>query len=427
MIKFKIIFCLIFIIFIASVLADNINFNIAKENYNSFETFQSGINFEVELAKDLSVSNIKLLDNNGRNIDVSKKFIKLNSSYYFVYFDLPKINEGVYSFGVYDIFYNDKGISKKLSFFKNFNVLNNTDNLIRINPGFVFNKVYDYDENPFTLILKNNGENNVAVELKSDNNFLSFSSSKFILNKDSNNNINVNTILYNKEGSKFNGNIIVEYSGNKYIIPIFIERIFRQNENKINKSVDSVVVNRTIVKSAFLILGDVYGNNFLGNYTINSKGNEYFDVSIVNNGDISFTNVSISVDNSLRDIIFFDKKYFSYIPQYGIISLSLSVGNLSENYSGKFFLKSNEAKDFVLPVYVYKKIEDIKNETKIENKANESLIFEKKEEKKSFGFVWIIVAVIILLLLFLIYYIYKKNKPKEKDFNNFIDEIKGRR
>jgi len=423
----KFIFVIFLIIFSHSVFA-NSEIKVERQDYSSFETLQAGIKFQYPLSKNLDISNIKLMNNNF-NIQVSKRLIKLNSQEYYIYFDLPQINPGIYDFGVYDYFYNENETTKKGSNSIKINIINNTENLISINPGFVLAKTNDYDEVPFTLLIKNNGNNNVDININTEGNFLSIQQNKFLLTKKSSKNININTVLYNKEASNFSGKVIVNYNSNSYLIPVFINRLSTKIKPEPNLTViaNNTKSDNNVEIKDYLVIADLYGNPLDKNYTINPK-NEKFELSLVNNGDLILSDVSLELTGNIKDVIKLSKVSFDYFPAYGIIPLDGELEDINGNYSGYLSVKSKESKEFVLPIFLYSDAEIVvkeDNKTIIINQSSNNLVIVK-EEKNPF-ILWIVILIILLIIVLLIFYLRRKSKPKQDEFERFMDSVKSRR
>ncbi len=429
------------LILIPIVFANNVDIKLYRNNYNSLETFQADINTNVQLSKDLSFSNIKLLDVNGNNIGVSKRLIKINKSEYKVYFNLPQLNDDKYTFSVSRFFYNLNGVTKEDSSNVNFDIINNKQDVLSINPGYVFGNVVDYDESPFTLVLKNSGDNSLDVNIKTEGNFLSLSQSTFSLASLSSKTINVNTLLYNKKGDSFTDKIIIQYNTLSYEIPAIIKRtltksMVEQNLTKVTNQTNITKLNNTvenitpvIVKEDVLEIGDPYGN-VIKNISLYGYKGKTTEFSFVSNADLTLHGINLTVNGDIKNIISFEPSYLSSLPSYGIYPTNLIIKDITKNYTGTITVKSKEVKEFSLPVYItFEKLQE-NNVDLIHNKTinNQSVIIRTVTvESNSTTLLWILLGSIIFIILLLIYYLHKKNKPREEEFGRFIDAAKNRR
>ncbi len=425
---------LLFILF-PFITAGEVDFKLAKATYKPLETFQSDIRVNVPLSKDLAISNIKLTDSNGNNVELAKRLIKLNASEYYTYFDLPKLSDGIYTVGVYDIYYGVGSGTKKGSFTVNFNVISSTEDVLSINPAFVLSRVFDYDETPFTLTIKNLGQNNLDVNIETDWDFLSVQQKSFSLVSGGSKSVTVNTLLYNKEGNHFSGELFVKYSDLQYIIPINVERTLTEqkvqpNMTNITKPVKPVE-NITTAKKAILVLGDAYGNSLGDNITLIVSRGGKFEYSLTSNSDLVVHDIHVVINGDAKEIAAISKDKVKTISSYGIIPLDLEIKDLDKNYSGKIVVTSKDAKNFEIPIYIYyqpSKIIEDKNETVVSNQTMVDTQFgDSKQKKGSNAFMWILILIVILLIIFLIYYLYKRSKPKREEFEEFIEKARSRR
>jgi len=172
----KILILLLFLIPIAN--AQEITINLAKNNYNNYETIQADILMNLSLAEKITASNFGLIDKNNITIPVSIFLDELSKNHYYVYFNIPKIQNDTYYFIVKNVKYLDNYL-KKMSKTQEF-YLNDFDS-ISIYPGIFNNKISG------TLKITNHGQKTNITIISKELNL----NQKFVLNDNYNLNLNI--------------------------------------------------------------------------------------------------------------------------------------------------------------------------------------------------------------------------------------------
>src|SRR3989344_3135569 len=423
----KIYYFLILLLIIPIVNAD-IEYKVYKDNYSPLETLQGEILIiNVTLNRDLTTNNIKLYDNNENNILLSKNFLKINNTYFF-YFDLPQTS-GEYNLVLNDFYYTKDGAITKGEIKKQI-IIVNSSNSVSIKPGFYYNKLKSYEETKFTITIKNNGNNTENFEII-DNEYIRVNFKKFNIGSKQVKIIEANTNLFNKKESNINKELEIKYTTGNYKIPIIIERtginIIENNTTIINDTKISVISYDNA-----LILNDEFGAELpLIKLRSNTNVTSYANLSLKNKLNIKITDINVKLTNNLGDVVQVYPIIIDEINSKDERSILITVNknkNLERNYTGNIEFKSKEGATLSIPFTIIlnnPKTTTIQDNTPQSNTLkNNTLVIQPKKDKNTYF--WIYVIVFFLLIILLIFYVYKKGKPKEKEFNEFIDRVKNR-
>ncbi|MAG47866.1 hypothetical protein CL617_04630 [archaeon] len=117
------------IFLISSVNAANIDIITPKDDYLAKETFQAEIILNIDSLSKISTNNLKLINETNSIIPVQYFLEQLTNKHYFIYFNLPNIDQGIYKFQLDNIQYKLDNSLKIESPFKEFNIK-------KLNPGF---------------------------------------------------------------------------------------------------------------------------------------------------------------------------------------------------------------------------------------------------------------------------------------------------
>ena len=416
MINRTILILLIFILSTLTIYAEPINIKIYRTEYSIGETFQADIIINTNITKELQTNNIKLLKEDGNVINLPLTLIKKDDNY-FTYFNVPQLNPGNYKLEIPDIYYYQDELLKKDTFSKSFQIKERKENIISINPGYYKNIVRDYDESPFSLIINNNGNNSVEINLETNNDIIDLTQKKFNLNPNSRKILNIGTILYNKEGNNFNGNILI----NRMLTKIE-NNITAQNKTMKNNTTQIIITNQNFdVK-----IGDAFGGKIENiNLTTSKKETFNADLSIINNMNFSLNNITLEVTENLKDIIEISPVSLDNLGSEVIYPINIVVNknkNLDKDYVGNISININSKFVYSIPfsIYLKKEVQPIKINNTINNEVNITRITATPKDKNNFG-IWILLSIVVLILLILIIYFYTKTKNKPKnEFDDFI-------
>src|SRR3989338_1639304 len=385
--KTNILILTLFVLIIPLSTAQDAEIKIFKEEYKNFETLQGELIINnIQLSKDITLSNLKFTVNNLYNIAVSKNLIKVNSSYYLFYFNIPSLSNGSYNIIFLDIFYIKDGIAMKENFEKKIHV-NSENAAMSIKPGYYFTKIKYYEEAKFSLTVKSNLGLSQNIEVISDD-IIVPSTKKFILSPGQAKTIEVNSKIYSKQGEYFNTALQIKYENGNYSLPILILR-----------------------DRAETILNTTNQTNITGNAS-----------QIINNKTTSLKNLTVTFTNGISSVMSSNPDNILELKPKEKTQVTIDINknkNLDKNYTGELVVKSKEGAEArisveLIAVYTEKAPpEATKNETITPVKIYRKEIDNKKENRTAF---WIVVAITFLLFLIIMFIIYAKGKPKQREF-----------
>ena len=156
-----------------------------------------------------------------------------------------------------------------------------------------------------------------------------------------------------------------------------------------------------------------------------------YRISLKNKLNIKITDINVKLTNNLGDVVQVYPIIIDEINSKDERSILITVNknkNLEKNYTGNIEFKSKEGATLSIPFTIIlnnPKTTTIQDNTPQSNTLkNNTLVIQPKKDKNTYF--WIYVIVFFLLIILLIFYVYKKGKPKEKEFNEFIDRVKNR-
>ncbi|MBS3167817.1 hypothetical protein J4216_01700 [Candidatus Woesearchaeota archaeon] len=431
-----------FLLIISFVNASDFEINLYKNDYGSFETVQFEVFTNLSLNRDLSVSDIVLLDMNNNSLNIIKNKVKINNTFYAFYFDLPQVVSGEYMIGFKNINYIEKGILKRQDFFSNLKIVNKSS--VSIRPGYFYQAVNSGDEVPFVLVFSNKMNNSVSISLVAEGGFFSLDESNFNLAPDKSKNVQVRTSLFNKRASRFNGRILVDYGSGNYIIPFIIDTNYvekSENNNDTNvkpddlakKNIDLTGINDAI----YLTRGS--GIKLINISLPNTNIGDYYppgQIVVVNNASVDLHNLSYYTEGFDDDLFEIEPSKISFLSANNSISFSFGFKDSSNlkpgNYYGTLKVRSAENAFVSIPVSlnVLNKSINVQVDNEINNSVNNSFVeFNKTTIKNGdeggYGFILLFIFLIIFLLI--IFIVYRKMKPKKDKFEGFVESVQKRK
>ena len=162
----------LFIFFLNTVVADDININIQKDNYKVGETIIFEIKFNVDLVDPISISQIRVYDFSNSRQSVALTFIKIDEKRYYGYFDVPPLNFENYFLSLNGIEYFKDGKLKRENFNKSFNVVEGISDILSIFPGAYFKKIENWEQPWIDFKLENKGNNTLSFIPQVSDSFL---------------------------------------------------------------------------------------------------------------------------------------------------------------------------------------------------------------------------------------------------------------
>lgn len=430
---FKNIFGLIvlFLLVIPFATADDVNFKFYRDSYKSFETVQVEVKLEnITLSKDLGVQNLVLYDIENKSISLAKNIVKISNDFYVFYFDLPQLAEGSYFFGLNDVSYTKNGVSKFGDFFTNLNVVGGNTQVVSVRPAYVFTKVSGNQDTSFSLIINNKGSDNVDVVLDKEGDFFNLQQNSFSLDASASKSVNVLTSLGNN--ASFSGKIIVKYSDKFYEIPFVIERLGFVQKNIVEENKTIQIVEISNIKDPIYLttLTDKRLESLDISSTIDEVGALAASQLIVKNNagaDLHEVKYSFSGDVAGMFVIEPLKHELIGADDNMIIQLSLNkdYNFVPGLFSGSFDIQTKEGAGLKLLINI--EIMGVP-EVMPENKTIETVVINKTVEQppveKKGVSPFLILLIVVVILSIILFFIYRKTRPKQKEFEAFVDRVK---
>lgn len=400
------IYLLLFILLLPSVFAQEITSSLYQEIYQPGETLQ--LEFTTSnLVSEPSTANIKLFDSLNNEIKVAPFLLKIKPDNYFVYFDLPEnLADGSYRLVLNKLKVNVDGVLKEVNHEINFNLTKKTS-IVSISPAvFILNK-----DSELQVQLNNKGPL-VAVELTTSDfikhpytgseQLTGFSSRKFYFDAD------LTGIVYNTKGY-----ININYSNESYAIPVFI----------ITGSLEPIQAFEFITELTSL------------SRTLNKKEEVRGGLGIRNRLNEDLKDVYFELTGNLNEIIKLNITHVQAFESQSIIN-ELFIINKDKNpqldsYLGNFIVKS-EQYSASFPIYIqFREESEIPREevkTIKEEPVKEQELFALPppvpvsiEPESKLGFYLIIL--VLLVVAAIIYKLSRKSKQK-KSFKEYLSTIK---
>ena len=160
------------VLFSGFVSSQAVQVDFVKDSYLSGETVQAEVvadNVETSLK-----SNMLKLYQNGSFVSTSFNLIKLNSTYYYLYFDLDNDFSGGHELVFENVLFSENGSTHQSDFSFDLNVQVTNSSVFLINPGFVKADNLQFN-NLFYVYLFNQGDEFVNVGVNSEDSFIDFS------------------------------------------------------------------------------------------------------------------------------------------------------------------------------------------------------------------------------------------------------------
>ncbi len=434
---------IVFVLFLFPIYASDINFNLQKDNYKSFETVQLNIVIEnITLTKDLDINNLVLQDDSGKSFNLAKNVINIDNKNYYFYFDLPLLNQADYKIALVNVNYIKDNGFKVSNFFNNISVVSGDTQIVSVRPAYFLSKITSKQETSFTLFITNKGKDIVNINLQKSGDFFNLDAKEFNLAPGSTKNVNVVTSIFGKAGGNFTGDINIVYSGGSYKIPFLVFRTdFVENKNIANfTSISNVTNNVTVIKTEVNYDGLVLktlSDRIIKNLDIDLNVGDYYPPSQIilsNDAGIDLHNIKYLFNKDVKGIFDLQPNSLDFLENGKSETLLFSLNGSSHffagSYNGSLVFSSDERVGFSIPmkVRVFDNTKPIvENKNVVNSTVNNATVKTVVEEKSNFNFTWIVLVFFILIFLILIYFFYKKTKGKKDEFERFVDKVKNRR
>ncbi|HLC74123.1 MAG TPA: hypothetical protein VJH20_05820 [Candidatus Nanoarchaeia archaeon] len=391
-------------------LIDSFNY---REVYAAGETVQFEVVFDGILDKELGYSNLKLVNNVGSKINVQFNVEEINSSKYFVYFNLPNnLNEGTYRFVIHnvDMFYN--GEIYRVGFEDNFTVAKSNYS-IAIDPAFISL------QNPISYFNIRNNKNN-AVNLLIFGEHLIFETSNLTLGKLKDEDIQF-MATKNIYGDT---EIIIEYGDMLYKIPILV--LYRELQNNSTIVTPNLNISNITVANKSVIF--VEGSNII-NLSLFTNETISAPLRFYNNGNVDIKDLKVVVSEEISDLLVVNQSIFKSVKvgHFAFFEVYLNKYLMAEpgNYKGTIKLVSDVENDVIFVYLNYKTSEKqlpIKgNRTENYNQTNKTTVVGPIKEKSKNLKIIIFIGALIIAFTIIIFF-GRKNKPKDakKNFSYYL-------
>jgi hypothetical protein len=391
---------LFFVLLSGFVSSQAVNVDFVKDSFFSGETVQAevfvdGLEFNLE-------SNMLNLFQNDSSVSINPHLIKINSSYYYLYFDLDEEFSGNHNLIFEDVIFSENGSTYQSDFSFSFDVQETNSSIFSISPGFV--KADDLQfNNLFYVYLFNNRDEEIDVVLNSEYSFIDLSSTLVHLNGGSSGFFTIylsELLVSNESDIKF----VDIFSGSfGYNLPVW----FGNTEDVVEVSGDGVYF---VEGSEFFDVTVEKGETLSGGYVRFENG---FDYAV----DLEF-----SLTGNLDDVIELEFESLENVEPSEIVSLGIEVfGSEAGSYEGYVILNGSNFEDnFLIKVTVLDVVREIVlNDTVGDNVSggdvvDDSEVPEDEEEKSEFKFgTWFWVALFVLAIGLFMFIRYKKKKVKK--------------
>jgi hypothetical protein len=128
--------------------------SLAKTSYQNQETLQAEINPSFNIENDLTISKITLKKSN-KIYPINPVLTKLSTNRYYLYFNLPNLENGVYTLNIEDLDYIEENQLKRITLSKEFRVDNQHQFFDQIKENYETNSLSDKELALTALSLKN--------------------------------------------------------------------------------------------------------------------------------------------------------------------------------------------------------------------------------------------------------------------------------
>lgn len=405
----KVLIFLIFLFLAGVVSAADFEINFLRDNYAAKDSVQVLVLNNLTLVNDIGFGNVKLYRD--ERIPLSLNLYKIDDGY-FIFFDLPGLEKGDYSFIIGDLSYVEGGVLKKGNFTKNLTV-ESLNYSLSVFPMFLSLDL-DYWERPrLSLRLRNNLDDvNVSIN---GNDFIKPRVSEIKLKRNEEYLLLVDIDQNAIEGFDAKGDLVIDY-GYVYKIPIYVHKRLKGR----------LVENITIVKEDVVVIKE--GLRFVAqvdavNRSINESTMLEGALSFKNFADVTLHNLRFNLTNDLGNVVRMEYNGLDFIDpgeeRYVVLFVNEDT-NIDRDYNGRLVITTKEGVSAEFPIYLHFK-ESVK-EVKIEEEPviNYSDILPERKEEESNLVLYIVIVVFIGLLIVAASYFYRKGKGEKKRFEDLF-------
>jgi hypothetical protein len=395
-----------------SVSAKPLDITFQREIYAARETVQAEIKLNVELEENIKATDIRLLNSTFGRIDyVSPFIVQFTDDYYYLYFNLPRLEEGNYTFQVLNLIYKKSGTYVKENQTETLTIENTSDRpIITISPGAI--KVTDLEtRDTFKFFIDNIENKEVNINLSKTLDFIFLSDDTLKLGP--NEKAPFNVYFQNTDGYE---HIILDYTNGSYDILVWFE------DSKPYENETNVTLNETIETDCIRFVSPENSVNF----TIDQNNTISGYLRFRNFCNSPIYNINFNLTGNLKNIIKLNITNLEEIQPGDTLYQGLDINpRLRADlgiYSGNLTLESNEIFDY-FPIYITIKdpeeeinITDLPiiNETENDTIENET----EPEEEKTGGKtgIWILLIILIIIIIVILFVYLKIKNPPTSSF-----------
>ncbi len=392
-------FLLVILVILPFVNADPLSFDIAKNAYMPGETFQAEILFNVDLEDGLSVSDFEVLKD-GNEIEVAYSLIELNSSYYYLYFDIPNdLDEGNYTLVIKNLVYVEEGVLLEENYERSLEIFNKQGKVLAVSSGVIVVENV-WDENIFDFEVRNNGNETVNVDISSSS-FIKLSNQELTIDSGETENFQIFVDAWNDE---IKGHVVIGYGG-FYDILIWLP-YFEEEEESIEQ-----------VDIAFLNIDEI-------NQTLDLEEERSGPLKIKNTGSVTLQNLVFGVSDDLQQVLRIKLENVDSIGPGEVVDQYVWINERDVNpgfYFGYLTISNDQiSKSLPVSIKLLSKgigddnetvvVDDDLNGTTDYNYSEDDFVVEEENSRVWIWFLFIFVLLLILLFGF-VFYRKKKRKP----------------
>ncbi len=376
-----------------------------KDSYYPKESFQAEIFYSNIKATDISV-----LNSLGYQTTIGISLIKITNNHYFVYFDVPQLDPGIYTLKV-----------KELQ--KQFEIKPKQNNVLLIFPGGI---KFTPADSPFSKVTVTN-QNTIAETV-------SISSPSSLVKP------SLNSLIIPAKSSKFfyitidksqQNNFLAALSINDYKLPVWF--VIKEETESLNVMEEQKEQREEGLQFYIRSNGqDIYLNYITKEIESSTQitGSVYFK-NVLNE---SLKNIRISLAGNLQEIVSLEFTDIGILNSNEEKELGIIINEnrlpLSGSYSGNLVI-STDKYVFKLPmnfivVESAEEPESLTLEETVKTEESTELVnkTEVQEEKPKMQFKWLYLLVLIILFIVIAFVLSKKPKLKKQSFKEFISKLK---
>ncbi len=416
----KRIFFLIFLLSISCVFAQNqeITLTPSRTGYSQGETVQIHILSSLDLISPLSTSNLKLIDNRSSSIPIAQGLTRISANEYYSYFDIPTVlKDGEYFFKILSVRYRKSDGTSALYTTSLPLIVRNTPYSLSMRPAIFFKTISRLEQPGFQLVLSNHGASDFVLTLSTDASFIKVPTAPQTLHVGESITPTITTLVVGKTETTFSGNVIINYDGSSYALPVTLKREEAlQTQEKTptpNTSapvLSSVQEQQAQEQQASASLAFLTSLKEI-NRTLKKDQLLEGTLPFKNTGETSLHLLRFELTGTLPEVVSLSQTQLAQLDPGEIHELTLTFNknkDLRKNYQGTLKITSKEGTSLELPIALVlqnKKEEQLAQEvlpTEVSSTVPPSSLSTRR---------WVIISIIsVIILLGIGFYFIRKRK-----------------